>query len=64
MKTRRVVVITLRISIGHGVQYLISLNMGRLIQCYQWQELTITDAVIYIIEEMATLEEAPETIDV
>ena len=40
-----------------------SLNTGRQINSYQWQELSITDTFIARVEEMATAEEAPEMID-
>ena len=40
-----------------------SLNTGRQINSYQWQELSITDTFIARVEEMATAEESPEMID-
>ena len=39
------------------------LKTGHQLHSYQWQELPITNTVIYCVEEMDTSEEAPEMID-
>ena len=63
MKTRSVTEITLRISNERGGRYFMSLKTGCQLNSYQWQELPIAETVIYSVEEMATGDEAPETID-
>ena len=63
IKTSIVAHITLRRSNKRGGHYLMSLKMGHQQHRYQWQELTITDAVIDCVEKMATEEESPEIID-
>ena len=62
-KTRSVIEITLRRSNKRGGHYFVSLNMGRRLDSYQWQELPITNAVIYCVDEMYKSDEAPEMID-
>ena len=51
MKTKSVVEISLRISNECGGHDFVSLKTGRPLHSYQWQELPITNAVIYCVEE-------------
>ena len=63
MKTRRMAKIILRRSNKRGGHYFMSLNMGRRLHSYQWQELPITQSGIDCLEEMDTADEATEIID-
>ena len=55
MKTRSVAEISLRISNKRGGHYFMSLNKGCQLNTYQCKELPINGAVIYRVEEMATV---------
>ena len=49
-KTRSVAAIALRVSNKRGGHNFMSLNTGCQLHIYEWQELPITNAVIYTVE--------------
>ena len=60
LKPRAIPAIALRPSNEHGGYYFLSLETGRRIHCFQWQELLIPDHIVRCVEQLATSQKQPD----
>ena len=60
MTSRSIEGIALQASNLHGGFYFMSLETGKEINCYKWEELPITNAVISRVKELAEIEKQPK----